>query len=183
MGGGGSVRGGRGESSSATKVEPEKINFADVCAISAATTTSSSLSSRPALCNHGHDHHAQHNPFSLPCPRPHRHQRNGSTALVCQLRRPSPFLLDCQEASESVSQRASATECPFSPSLPRLSGSVVRELRPADTEHVRKYFGWVRAHDPCAVVTRTLPVDQSTHYGSKLRPNYNQRQGGGGRVD
>lgn len=61
-------------------------------------------------------------PFSLPSP-PHRHQRNGSTTLVCQLRRPSsPFLLECQEASESVRERASATE-----SLLSFASSTVRE--------------------------------------------------------
>jgi hypothetical protein len=140
MGGGGSVRGGRGESSSATKVEPENINFADVCAISAATTTSSSLSSQPALCNHGHDHHAHPHPFSLPSPSPHRHQRNGSTALVCQLRRPSPSLLDCQKASESVSQLASATESLLSfPSL-----TVIRECcQRASASGHRTYVLWL----------------------------------------
>jgi len=173
MGGGGSVRGGRGESSSATKVEPEKINFADVCAISAATDTSSSLSSQPALCNHGHDHHAHHTPFSLPCPPLAPTVING-TAVPHRSANYDGLLLSSSTVRKR--QRASVRELrqrsvPSLLPLPRLSGSVVRELRPADTEHVRKYFGWVRAHDPCALVTRTLPVDQSTHYGSKLTPN------------
>ncbi len=140
----------------------QKINFADVCAISAATTTSSSLSSRPALCNHGHDHHAHHTPFSLPFPPspppPSSTERQYRTGL------PTTTAFSFPSSTVRKRQRASVSELrqrsSFSPCLPRLSESIVRELRPADTE--RTYFGWVRAHDPCAVVTRTLPVDQST---------------------
>jgi hypothetical protein len=74
-----------------------------------------------------------------PSPPPHRHQRNGSTAQVCQLRRPSSFLLDCQEASESVSERASATE-----SLLSFPSSTVRECcQRASASGHRTYVLWL----------------------------------------
>jgi hypothetical protein len=103
--GGGSVRGGRGESSSVTKVETEKINFADVCAISAATDTSSSLSSQPALCNHGHDQHAHHTHSpspALPSPPPSSTERQYRTGLPTTTAFSFPPRL-----SESVRERQS----------------------------------------------------------------------------
>jgi hypothetical protein len=144
-GGGGSVRGGRGESSSATKVEPEKINFADVCAISAATDTSSSLSSQPALCNHGHDHHAHHTHSPSP---PLAPTVINGTAVPDWSANYDGLLLSSSTVRKR--QRASVSELrqrSVSLSLlplPRLSGSVVRELRPADTEHVRTLAGFER---------------------------------------
>jgi hypothetical protein len=170
MGGGGSVRGGRGESSSATKVEPEKINFADVCAISAATDTSSSLSSQPALCNHGHDHHAHHTHSPSP---PLAPTVINGTAVPHWSANYDGLLLSSSTVRKR--QRASVSELrQRSVSLFSFPSSTVRECcqrASASGHRTRTYFGWVRAHDPCAVVRRTLPVDQSTHYGSKLTPN------------